>query len=198
MKLKFEKTIKGEATGFAEKILAGLYIYAKGPQEKKEIKEWHNNMVRAQQIQPFMNSVADRFRRFPPKYHSLRSQKSPIKVGDEIEFLLMKTKSTAVEFCPARRVIAIQYVKLSKPVEAGGAYSVALSNDKEYWLPLNNNFVLEELARNDGFASMEALLDYFLPLDSKQNELSLKLVHWTQFRYPINPLERAASVGAEQ
>lgn len=191
MKLKFAKEHDGKPTGFAEKIIAGLYLEAK-IKEKDVILDWHNRMVKAGSIKPFMNIVRDRFKKYPPKYHTFRSLKSPIKVGDEIEFLLMKSKSVYTEFAPKGMVTSIQYAKFIKPTEEGTAYALEMSDDKESWVPVEG-YLLDTIAKNDGFASVDALFQYLFK-DSKSNELRQKMVHWTALHYTINPLEQMCNM----
>lgn len=189
MKLKFEKMHKRQPIGFAEKILSGLYIKAKTHKEKENIKFWHNQMAKAKAIVPFINSISDRFQRFPPKYHSFRSLKSPIDVGDEIEFLLVKSKSTYIEFAPKANVIAIQYAHFIRPVAKDGPCTLSLSDDKKNWTPIEGD-LLEEITQNDGFDSVEAMFEYFLPKKEGAMELKQKLVHWTTLKYPIECKEQ--------
>lgn len=196
MKLKFAKEHDGKATGFAEKVIAGLYLKKKEHKAKEAILGWHNRMVKAGAIQPFMNIVRDRFKKYPPKYHTFINFKRKIEVGEELEFLQMKSKSVFIEFAPKGVVVSIQYAKFIKPTEEGAAYTLELSDDKKTWIPVEG-YLLESIATNDGFTSVDEMFQYFLPKDSEANELKQKLIHWTDLHYPINPVEQIEAIEAD-
>lgn len=201
MKLKFQKELKGgKPTGFAEKILAGLYINAKNSKEKELLKEWHQRMAKKQIIEPFLNSIPDRYKRFPPKYHTIRSLKSPIDVGDDIEYGIAVSKSKYVEFAPSKKVLSIQYLRVQKELKEGTIHwGLDISNDKETWFFFYDD--IHQLALNNGFDAAEGLLEYLIPEtpeEGKALEVKKKLVHWTNLSYPAQALEDVNSDIAEE
>lgn len=160
-------------TQFPEKILRSLFEQDKiiDDHVDKYIKEFY---CRFPDYPSFTNSEC-----FSPKHHTIREDKTDRwHRGCKIHFTVCNRSKRQFQFAPVVRVVSTQRIFMT--------YSHILEitiGSKYQYIPDK-----EKLAINDGFESLEAFENYFIPLIEKSENqfFSGKIIHWTDLRYNAN------------
>lgn len=166
MTLSFKTSIDGQPTYFVEKIWAGLVINEDIlPIGYSRRENWIDECVDTLNI--------------GVKIHTIRAdKKNRWRVGMPIHFVVNNRTPARFQFAPTIPVKAIQeiYIRWSGAVVYvsidGKPFYSSLTNEPEM---LNHRMLF--LAKNDGFDSIEAFLQYF------NSDFKGKIIHWTDFTY---------------
>lgn len=182
MILPFQTKINGKLTNFVEKIIVGLYRYGITDDKigKSLVKEYFTFIK-----EPLPSPI---FYKGKPKIHTIREDKhNRWQVGKMIDFYINNRTKKAFRFAPRVPVIAVQDIGIHwygesrelTPSQAGEFYNyveVVIDPDSEDYKLLTIKEV-EQLAKNDGFDSVEDFFAYF------NNDFKGKIIHWTNLKY---------------
>ncbi|AYZ11891.1 hypothetical protein EGY05_08120 [Chryseobacterium arthrosphaerae] len=192
MILPFSRLINGKPTYFPEKIITGLWVnnlISKNkaielfkPQVLEKIipAEYQDpgkvNFATIHKIE-FDNTIYHR-----EKIHTIREDKgNRWKPGVMIDFFINSRKPDMFRFAPKIPVVSVQNFEIQYY-----SSSVMVSIDGEWYGDAffdgfktleGYNIDLENLAINDGFASLEEFFKYF------DKDFKGKIIHWTDLKY---------------
>lgn len=166
MTLAYSQYINEKPTYFVEKIWAGI----KDHEVTVELRNYLHSKYNMQKSILFVK----------PKIHTIREDKSNRwKIGNKIHFVINNRTKNRLQFAPVLTVKAIQeiIIKHNKGIIDvwidGTMYEVITFNNKPVdWPPL-----IQELAVNDGFDSVEDFFKWF------DKDFKGKIIHWTDFIY---------------
>lgn len=174
MTLSFKTSIDGQPTYFVQKIWAGLFVNKDSLQIGIiECTLWLNDCINNGHFdRSFLTSKGI-------KIHTIRADtKNRWRLGMSIHFVIKNRTPQRFQFAPTIPVKAIQeiYIRWSGAVVYvyldGKVFYTNLTNEPEM---LNHRMLF--LAKNDGFDSIEAFLQYF------NSDFKGKIIHWTDFTY---------------
>ena len=168
MKLPFMKkfpkdtgTISNQPTYFPEKIIRSL------PLSEYKLMSYFdllNEVLAENEILPITD-----FQNLKPKPHTIRQDKKDRwKVGNKVHFYINARTKNQFQFAPVLEVKSIQKIYINPFAEV---CRVCVDGK---WI---SNEVLEQLAINDGFNSIDDFFQYF------NNYFTGKLIHWTDLKY---------------
>ncbi|QNR22944.1 hypothetical protein [Croceimicrobium hydrocarbonivorans] len=171
MTLAFSQQINGEPTHFVEKIWASL------PKLEVYSDDW------------IQYSKFDALRTYPPKNHTIREDKSDRwHAGRDIHFVINNRTPERKQFAPVVKCRSVQkiVIKHLKILQRGGnklekaTVWIDGGSSECFWINgeiKNCAFTIENLARNDGFETVEAFFNYF------NKDFKGKIIHWTPLMY---------------
>lgn len=115
----------------------------------------------------------DAFKAAEPKSHTIREDRlKRWKVGMDIHFYINVRRTNMMLFAPVKKVTAIQEIV----IEWTDSYGLKRPEPNVFidgvWF-----FDYDELARNDGFPSVEAFFQWF------NTDFTGRIIHWTELRY---------------
>lgn len=168
MTLSFQTHVDGKPTYFVEKIWKGLYMH----HFDTHAKEHHD--YGQKRIEKFGESiyvgVLD-----CPKIHTIREDKTNRwKKGNKIHFVIHNRTKDRFQFAPVIECTGVQKVRIM-PKDKKVYIQYSIHRGKSLWkLP---DYVIEDLAINDGFDSVEDFWAFF------DKPFSGKIIHWTEYSY---------------
>lgn len=182
MTLGFSTQIKDKPTFFVEKILNSII--------KNSLA-----VVDTISIDGKMDfALKDKFGQLPPKTHTIREDKyNRWKVGNDIHFVINNRTKNRFQFAPILKVTNINRIAFiwdkGKYCQFNGKechINLEIDKDNVKYGSAEFNYKNEitkctdwiiELAKNDGFDSIEDFFDWF------KNDFEGKLISWTDTRY---------------
>ena len=165
----------GTPTEFIKKIWAGII---------------HENLITATEAVEFMKSLklsqrdlvanidAADLVTFNPKMHTMREDaKDRWKPGTKIHMVVFNRSKNRFQFAPVLECKAVQKVEIIY-TDSGSDYPCVRIDNRLYYLWVKPDFkVIETLAKNDGFNSVEHFFSYF------NKDFTGKIIHWTNLTY---------------
>ncbi|GIJ97465.1 hypothetical protein CAPN001_20340 [Capnocytophaga stomatis] len=184
MILSFQTKINGKPNNFVEKIIAGLYRneIIDDKAGKSLVKDYFTFLKR-----PLPEMF---FYQGKPKIHTIVVDKPNLwKAGKRISFFIHYGEKKEFWFAPIVPVIATQEIFMT---HRAGVLEITVANSDSYIG--GNDFYLDrdkisELAKNDGFDTVEEFSKYFVNLISENGDktgnywFKGKIIHWTNFKY---------------
>jgi hypothetical protein len=122
---------------------------------------------------------------FEPKLHTIREDKNNRwKAGNKIDFFINARQKNMFRFAPVLPVVSIQEVEMiwfDEEIRLVNIYIDGECYVQNYGIEFNSSNQrqerMEQLAKNDGFDSVEDFLNYF------NTDFTGKIIHWTDFKY---------------
>ena len=177
MILPFSTQINGKPTYFVEKIWKGL----KTQSPESYIKLWAK--VSPEETTKQFPVDIDIYNEVKPKLHTIREDKNDRwKLGVMIDFFINARQKNMFRFAPRIPVVSTQEIN----IEWLTKYMVYVTIDNKpigdaIWdrgfIGMSCEPILRELAKNDGFNSVEDFFAYF------NKDFTGKIIHWTDLRY---------------
>ena len=184
MILPFSTQIKGEPTFFPEKILSGLLkdLEANGIEYLHEVRSFIYDFGERQGYNS-ADIVLHCIDQAKPKRHTIRQDKNDRwKPGTIVDFFINSRQPNMFRFAPRIPVISTQKINIEWFTE----YMVYVTIDNKpigdaIWdrgfIGMSCEPILRELAKNDGFESVEDFFAYF------NKDFKGKIIHWTDLQY---------------
>jgi hypothetical protein len=162
-----------------KEVVKGIYLEMRGNNTdynfpSGRIRKHHTNLVGAGVIEPFLNSTNFVKNTIPIK-QAIKSSNTKWSAGDEITFLLEKSKGKYIEFAPAvtaKQVLKIKLMKEGQQILLGDGLQ-----------PLTENEALK-LANHSGFEQVEFLFDKYL--EEGKEIYHGKLIVWGNVNYVLD------------
>lgn len=177
MILPFSTQINGKPTYFVEKIWKGL----KTQSTESYIKLWAT--VSPEETTKQFPVDIDIYNEVKPKLHTIREDKKDRwKPGVMIDFFINARQKNMFRFAPRIPVVSTQKINITWLTK----YMVFVTIDNKpigdaIWdrgfICMSCDTRLRELAKNDGFESVEDFFGYF------NKDFTGKIIHWTDLRY---------------
>lgn len=119
------------------------------------------------------------------KLHTMREDKNNRwKAGNKIDFFINARQKDMFRFAPVLPVVSIQKVEMiwyGDEIKLVNIYIDGECYVQNYGIEFNSSNQrqerMEQLAKNDGFDSVEEFLNYF------NTNFTGKIIHWTDFKY---------------
>lgn len=170
MTLSFKTSIGGQPTNFVEKIWTAFNLGEGGYQiEFKERHEWLKKCIYSFNLDPLLLSEVG------IKIHTIRADtKNRWRVGMPIHFVVKNRTPQRFQFAPILSVKAIQ----SFEIEWYKGSPIVVINNGHFYNPIAGiDNGMAELAKNDGFDSIDDFFAYF------SSKFIGKIIHWTDYIY---------------
>lgn len=171
MILPFSTQLNGKPTYFVEKIWKSLKI--NDLTLKSSLEQYDR-----QYFEIFGNTYFDYKKNVKQKLHTIREDKNNRwKAGVIIDFFINARTKEMFRFAPRIPVVSTQKIEIIHCSYDGEKYNM----DKGVWIRIDDivisDFLVNELAQNDGFDTVEEFFKYF------NTDFSGIIIHWTNFRY---------------
>jgi len=177
MILSFKTQIEKKPTYFIEKIWKGLL------NKNFNLLSYNNFRTEAS-----LNSVIDQWdysASVSPKIHTLREDVlNRWKIGMKIDFFINPRQRKMFRFAPVLPVLGIQDIQIKWKINEIRTVEIFIDNEcyvQNYSIEKDNFSLrqerMEQLAKNDGFDSVEDFLDWF------SSDWKGKIIHWTTHKY---------------
>ena len=168
----FPKRMGGQPTNFVSKIWQGLLsqrITTEGDLSNIIICPDNTGLyANEKQLDLFNFKKGEHI----PKLHTIRpDKKNRWKVGDKIHMVVFNRTKDRFQFAPVLEVKGIQEIEIDWIY---GHHANIYINDSLVSLDYNTN---ENLAKNDGFDSVEHFFEWF------NEDFHGKIIHWTGLTY---------------
>lgn len=173
MILPFSTQINGKPTYFVEKILKSF--------DGKDCTEDDELMLKEAIYLGFLSPY--KYDEVKPKLHTIREDKNDRwKPGVMIDFFINARQKNMFRFAPRIPVVSTQKINITWLTK----YMVFVTIDNKpigdaIWdrgfICMSCDTRLRELAKNDGFESVEDFFGYF------NKDFTGKIIHWTDLRY---------------
>lgn len=171
MILPFSTQMNGKQNYFVERIWEGLLrnIF-KDDTEYQQYFDSHKN-----RFGKYWDWFPDEHTRLEnPKIHTIREDKNDRwQVGKKIDFFINCRQKDMFRFAPVLPVVSVQKVEIVYDKIFGKNLFPDVLIDNVRLHPMK----LDELARNDGFDTIEDFFAYF------NEDFTGKIIHWTDLRY---------------
>ena len=164
MILGFATQLKGKPTYFVEKIHSGLL---------------QNDLLHGFDIGFEHSFDIDVLAECEPKLHTIREDKNDRwKAGTKIDFFINCRQPTMFRFAPVLPVVSVQEIEI-KWIGFNTGFRPCIWIDKKliYDVAGIKEELMLELAKNDGFDTVEDFFRYF------DKDFKGKLIHWTDLKY---------------
>ncbi len=182
MILPFSTQINGKPTYFVEKIWKGL----KTQSPESYIKLWAT--VSPEETTKQFPVDIDIYNEVKPKLHTIREDKKDRwKPGVMIDFFINARQKNMFRFAPRIPVVSTQEIRIKYTESSSNTPLIYIEvfgkNDYKCLDTFNpktkqSSFkLIEKLAINDGFDSVEDFFAYF------NKDFTGKIIHWTDLRY---------------
>lgn len=193
MILPFSTKIDGKPTYFAEKILIGLLVKKLVPEND------FNSLCPRFVVIPTADKIIHRVSfdytiDHKPKLHTIREDKNDRwRVGTKINFYINARQKNMYRFAPVLPVVSTQKIEFIWKDNTENLTCLGMSYDKTCTIIIDNRFFgdvlllkgtvvsgsdnLPRFAQNDGFDTLQDLLDYF------NTDFTGKIIHWTNLKY---------------
>lgn len=167
MILGFSTQLNGKPTYFVEKILCSLF----------------DHMLISKADWEFYTKDLGSMKPHNEKYHTIREDKTDRwKPGTKIDFFINCRQKNMFRFAPVLPVVSVQKfsifwtTKYMAMVHADDRYIGNAIWDKAFlWMICD--LKVRQLAKNDGFETVEDFFRYF------DKDFKGKLIHWTDLKY---------------
>lgn len=172
MTLSFSEKLDGKPTHFVHKIWIGLDRNKSILGDREALRSAHffyfMPCVERQMCYPDWSADA-------PKIHTIRADgKSRWRVGMPIHFVVKNRTPQRFQFAPILPCKNTQ----SFEVEWVGNDPIILIDGRHFYEPVHGiDNGMAQLAKNDGFDSVQEFLNYF------NHDFKGKIIHWTDFIY---------------
>lgn len=165
MNLGFSQKFKdGKATHFVGKIWNCLML----SENYKQCAEWYLGQ----------NAIIQMNETLHPKLHTIREdKKNRWSAGKLIHFIINNRQPNRFQFAPVITVVSTQKIEVIY-TNSNSDYPCVKIDGKLLYIWIKPDLkVLETLAKNDGFNSVEDFFNYF------DRDFSGKIIHWTNLKY---------------
>lgn len=183
MILSFKTKINDKPTLFIEKIWEGLFRHNFFGDSDDEFNNYLDQHIT--QFGKSWDELDENNRLEYPKIHTIRKdEKNRWKVGTMIDFFINTRTKDMFRFAPRIQVVSTQEIKIKYTKSSIDAHPLVYMEVDNKCLDTYNLFtqssafkLIEELALNDGFESVDDFLQYF------NEDFAGKIIHWTDFKY---------------
>ena len=191
MILAFSTQINGKPTYFAEKIITCLDFnkLISVDEAKYFMRDKLIEQCNKQYLIKFCPTVSH-----IPKLHTIREDKKERwKPGINIDFFINVRQPNMYRFAPVLPVVSTQKIEFIWKDNTENLTCLGMSYDKTCTIIIDNRFFgdvlllkgtvvsgsdnLPKFAQNDGFDTLQDLLDYF------NTDFTGKIIHWTNLKY---------------
>lgn len=159
--------LAGEPTMFTDKIWAGFIQGKNANQYGEVLYEWGKDV-----------GVLSRL---TPKIHTIRrDSKNRWKSGNKIHFYINNRTKNAFQFAPVVECVSVQEIEIKWIIPNGYEISRPIVwIDGQLFLDEYDEIDrgIDQLAKNDGFDSVEDFFTWF------NEDFSGKIIHWTNLKY---------------
>lgn len=175
MILPFSTQFNGKPNYFIEKIWEGLIEKETSP--KIRIDDMIHYMANySERFAKCWDAVENKKARPVPKIHTIRKDSNHRWCrGRDIHFYINNRSRNAFQFAPVVMCTGIQTISIhyTNTDFRNTKYPITIIDGQ--WVITEG--VIEKLAINDGFESIEAFYEYF------NEDFEGKIIHWTNLRY---------------
>lgn len=177
MILPFSTQLNGKPTYFVEKILRGiLNEHSHKGLDLAEFIYQSGEALKYQNVDDIFTVIENKVK---PKLHTIREDKTDRwKPGTKIDFFINCRQPTMFRFAPVLPVVSVQEIDI-KWIGFNTGFRPCIWIDKKliYDLAGIKEELMLELAKNDGFDTVEDFFRYF------DKDFKGKLIHWTDLKY---------------
>lgn len=173
--------MQDEKTYFIEKIRLGLI--------KNKLMDFPHAVIFMYKYHDKFGKGIDRTGRSLPKLHTIRHDENERwRPGMDIHFVINSRTKDRFQFAPVVRCISVQTIEILDSTHLPRVNGIVLEfplKDEIFYLAydvkIDGRFLdeheIRELARNDGFETVEDFFKYF------NKGFKGRLIHWTNLRY---------------
>lgn len=112
------------------------------------------------------------------KYHTIREDKhNRWKPGMDIHMVINNRTKDRFQFAPVVKCVSVQEICITYYNSESDYPAVKIGKNVFHVFQKHGAKVIEQLAQNDGFPSIEAFFQYF------NSDFRGKLIHWTDLKY---------------
>jgi hypothetical protein len=166
-----QKFPNGEHNYFVSKIWAGLAIVLSSDYRSER------NSYFKEYFERFGLLLDNQLTDVHPKVHTIRKDETRRwRSGRKIHFVINNRSKLFFRFAPVIKCKGVQRIFMT-PSSLTGFFEISV--DGRQLTP----YEILQLARNDGFDSVNQMEEYFFPGRCKRDEWRGRIIHWTILKY---------------